>query len=100
MQPPQRPTPAADYLAAEPRAEPIRVVVMHHQELFRRGLALVLSGDPGVALVGEAADGDTGLNLVSRWAPDVVLVGARMPGMPDICDGVRAAAPAAGIVLL
>lgn len=82
--------------------DPIRVLVVDDQELFRRGLALVLSGEPGVQLVGEAADGEAALDLVARSAPDVVLLDARLPKMAgmDICAAIQGAAPATRIVML
>ena len=42
-------SPAAD--------EPVRVVVVDDQELFRRGLTMLLGVEPGIEVVGEAGDG-------------------------------------------
>jgi two-component system NarL family response regulator len=40
-------------------SEPVRVLVVDDQELFRRGLIMLLSGDTDIEVVGEAADGVT-----------------------------------------
>jgi DNA-binding NarL/FixJ family response regulator len=45
----------------------------------RTALAMILRDDPAIDLVGEADDGDTGLELIARLAPDVVLMDIRMP---------------------
>jgi len=91
-------------VTALPRAEPepIRLLVVDDQELFRRGLTMVLSGEPGLELVGEAADGETAVEMVMRWAPDVVLLDVRMPKKSgiDTCVAIKAAAPATRIIML
>jgi len=66
----------------------IRVLVVDDQELFARGLEIVLKGHGGgeLAVVGIAADGREAVQKVEALAPDVVLMDVRMPGM----DGVEA----------
>lgn len=63
----------------------IRVVVVDDQEVVRSGLRLMLDKDPDVMVVGEAADGLTGLAVVARTRPHVVLMDLRMP----VLDGVE-----------
>ena len=84
------------------RDEPIGVLVVDDQELFRRGLVMVLSGEDGIRIVGEAADGDTAVELVATLAPDVVLLDVRMPGRSGIetCAAIKALSPSARIVML
>jgi DNA-binding NarL/FixJ family response regulator len=66
----------------------IRVLVVDDQELFARGLEIVLKGHGGgeLAVVGIAADGREAIQKVEALAPDVVLMDVRMPVM----DGVEA----------
>jgi DNA-binding NarL/FixJ family response regulator len=92
--------------AVEPRdreaREPIRVLVVDDQELFRRGLTMVLAGEPGLELIGAACDGETAIEMVSRTAPDVVLLDVRMPRMSgiDTCVAIKTAAPTTRIIML
>ncbi|MFB4308580.1 response regulator [Actinomadura sp. GTD37] len=65
---------------------PIRVVVIDDQALIRVGVRTLLRGEPGAELVGEAADGRTGLDVVRARRPDVVLMDIRMP----VLDGLAA----------
>jgi two-component system NarL family response regulator len=82
--------------------EPVRVLVVDDQELFRRGLMLVLSGEEGIELVGEAGDGASAVRLASSTRPDVVLLDVRMPGLSGIatCALMAAQVPSARIVML
>ncbi len=82
--------------------EPIRVLVVDDQELFRRGLTMVLSGEPGLELVGAACDGESAIEMVISTAPDVVLLDVRMPRMSGIrtCSGIKSAAPTTRIIML
>jgi two-component system NarL family response regulator len=52
--------------------EPTRVLVVDDQELFRRGLTMLLAAEDGIEVVGEAGDGIEGVALATRTAPDVV----------------------------
>ncbi|MEI4426633.1 response regulator transcription factor, partial [Streptococcus agalactiae] len=65
---------------------PIRVVVVDDEPLARSALTLVLGGDPKLALVGEAANGEQALAVVREQRPDLVLMDIRMP----IRDGLDA----------
>ena len=59
--------------------DPIRVVVIDDQAIVREGLVTVLSLTADIEIVGDAADGRAGVELVSRARPDVVLMDLRMP---------------------
>jgi DNA-binding NarL/FixJ family response regulator len=64
----------------------IRVAVVDDQALVRMGLRVLLESEPDTELVGEAADGAAGVDLVRAARPDVVLMDVRMPGT----DGLTA----------
>ncbi len=59
----------------------IRVLLVDDQQLLRRGLGLVLSTEPDLEVVGEAAHGDEALAVIGKVHPDVVVTDARMPVM-------------------
>ncbi len=63
----------------------IRVVLADDQSLFRMGLRVLIEREADLALVGEAADGSTALEMIRRSRPDVALLDIRMPGL----DGVQ-----------
>ncbi|MGW2406797.1 response regulator transcription factor [Streptomyces sp. NPDC001739] len=63
-----------------------RVVVADDQTVVREGIVMLLGLLPGIEVVGSAADGEEAVQLVARYAPDVVLMDLRMPR----CDGVEA----------
>jgi DNA-binding NarL/FixJ family response regulator len=82
--------------------EPIRVLVVDDQELFRRGLVMLLGLEPGIEVVGEARDGVEGTNLAASGAPDVVLLDVRMPKRSGIeaCLAIKDVIPSAEIIML
>jgi DNA-binding NarL/FixJ family response regulator len=61
-----------------------------------------LAADPGLEVVGEAADGPDAVRLAAALQPDVVLldIGMPGPGPVEVIAGVRRAAPSAAIVVL
>ena len=65
----------------------IRVLVVDDDALVRSGLLMILGGAPDLEVVGEAVDGQTGVEAARQHRPDVVLMDIRMPRM----DGLEAA---------
>jgi DNA-binding NarL/FixJ family response regulator len=65
---------------------PVRVVLVDDDQLVRVGLRMLLSGDDGLVVVGEAGDGLEAEGVIASTAPDVVLMDIRMPR----CDGLVA----------
>ena len=82
--------------------EPVRVLVVDDQELFRRGLTMLLAVEPGIEVVGEAGDGVEGTALAESAAPDVVLLDVRMPKRSGIeaCLAIKESVPSAKIIML
>ena len=66
-------------------ATPLRVLIADDQALVRSGFRMIL-GAAGIAVVGEAANGEEALAAVAAQRPDIVLMDIRMPGM----DGLEA----------
>lgn len=57
----------------------IRVLVADDQALIRRGMTLILSSEPDIEVVGQAADGVEAVEMAQRLRPDVVLMDLHMP---------------------
>jgi DNA-binding NarL/FixJ family response regulator len=91
----RRPHPASS-------ADPIRVLLCDDVPAFRSLIRCSLEDEEGIVVVGEAGDGNEGIQLVSDLRPDVVLLDLAMPD----CDGLeaipamRAGCPAVAIVAL
>ena len=65
----------------------VRIVVADDQELVRAGFSMILDAQPDFEVVAEAGDGASAIAAVRGYAPDVVLLDIRMPGV----DGIEAA---------
>ena len=74
------------FLQQEPRTGPIRIVITDDHALVRDGLRSMLEDEPGLEVVGEAANGREALELCRSVKPDLVLMDVRMPEM----DGLEA----------
>ncbi|WP_232661804.1 response regulator [Pseudonocardia sp. TRM90224] len=66
--------------------EPIRVLIADDEALVRGGFRVLIDTEPGMVVVGEAADGAAAVRLAKETRPDVVLMDIRMPGV----DGLSA----------
>ena len=64
----------------------VTVVVADDQSAVREGLVLLLGTLPGIAVIGEAEDGEAAVEAVAAKNPQVVLMDLNMPR----CDGVEA----------
>ena len=64
----------------------VRVVIADDQAMVRAGFRSLLKEEPGIDVVGEAADGEQAVAAVRRFSPDVALMDVRMPNV----DGLEA----------
>jgi DNA-binding NarL/FixJ family response regulator len=80
----------------------IRVVIVDDHALFRRGLDRVLSSEPDIEIVGEAADGLEAVQRVEELLPDVVVMDVRMPRASGIeaARQLRSTAPGTKVMML
>lgn len=79
----------------------IRVLLVDDQELFRRGISLVLTTEPDIEIV-EATDAQDALSKVAEMPPDIALLDVRMPGKSgvELCAAICAASPSTGVIML
>ncbi len=80
----------------------IRILIADDHLVVREGLQLILSMEEDMAVVGEAADGETAVRLAGELQPNVVLMDLRMPGMGgmEAIDRILAEWPDMAIVIL
>ncbi|MDH6222864.1 response regulator transcription factor [Streptomyces pseudovenezuelae] len=80
----------------------IRVLIADDEAMIRAGVRAVLSTDPGIDIVAEAANGHDAVELVQRHRPQVAVLDIRMPKV----NGIEAAAeihrtvPTTGVIML
>ena len=63
-----------------------RCLIADDQAMVREGFAAVLAAQPGLLVVGQAANGADAVHQAQRLRPDIVLMDVRMPVM----DGLQA----------
>ena len=79
---------------------PMRVLLVDDQDLVRAGFRMILSVEPDIQVVGEAADGEKAIELALALRPDVVLMDVQMPGMDGISATQQIVAADAGKVVI
>lgn len=67
-------------------SETTRVLLADDHAILRSGLRLLIDGQPGYEVVGEAGDGQEALNKAKQLQPDIILLDLNMPGL----DGLAA----------
>jgi two-component system response regulator NreC len=65
----------------------IRILLADDHTVVRKGLRLLLESQPGLTVIGEAADGRTAVALAEQDPPDVVVMDVAMPTL----NGIEAA---------
>ena len=68
------------------QSEAIRVFVAEDHTVVRKGICALLTLEPGIEVVGEAANGREAVSRIERLHPDVVVMDLVMPEM----DGIEA----------
>jgi DNA-binding NarL/FixJ family response regulator len=80
----------------------IRVMLVDDQQMVRAGFRMILDAEPGLTVVGEAADGIEATEMVERAQPNVILMDVRMPRMDGIeaCQQICATANNAARIMM
>jgi DNA-binding NarL/FixJ family response regulator len=82
--------------------EPIRILIVEDQTLMRQGMRTILDLEPGLRVVGEAADGEAGVRMALDLRPDVILMDVQMPRLNGIeaIAAICAVWPEARVIIL
>ena len=83
-------------------AEPIRLVLVEDNQVFREALELLLGLRSDIVVVASVAEGSAAADVVREHQPDVVLMDYRLPGIDGVqaTRAVREAAPDVAVVCL
>jgi DNA-binding NarL/FixJ family response regulator len=96
-------------MALEPESGPVqqaqaprRVVIADDHELARLGLRTMLTPEPDLEVVGEAATGKEAIELTRRLEPDLVLMDIRMPDIDGLAAtrAIKEALPHTSILIV
>jgi two-component system response regulator NreC len=82
--------------------KPIRILLADDHNVMRRGLRLLLEGQPGFSVVAEAADGKQAVEQAESSMPDVAVLDVAMPNLSGIeaAQRIIAALPRTAVVIL
>jgi DNA-binding NarL/FixJ family response regulator len=83
-------------------SEPIRVLLVEDNDVFREALELLLGLRGDIRVVASVPDGEDAARVVGEIGPDVVVMDYRLPGMDGVqaTRAVREACPDTAVVCL
>ncbi|HEY9880575.1 MAG TPA: response regulator transcription factor [Leptolyngbyaceae cyanobacterium] len=81
---------------------PLKLLIVDDDPMMRLGLTAALSNQTDLTILGEAADGQQGIDQVAALQPDVVLMDVGMPVMDGIAAAqtIKAKHPTLRVVML
>jgi len=71
------------------KSEKIRVMIADDHPVVCKGLGAIIQAEPGMEVIGEAADGKQAVKIFHECRPDITLIDLRMPVMSGV-DAIRA----------
>ena len=83
-------------------SETIDILLADDHHVVRQGLRALLESEPGLRLVGEAADGLEVVPLVEKLKPNVLVLDIKMPGLNglDVAKQVTSRVPETKVIML
>ena len=69
----------------------VSVLIVDDVPVFRSAAIAVIRSAPGFSLAGEASCGEEAIELVAKYAPDLVLLDVRMPELDGVATARRIA---------
>src|SRR5947208_13702004 len=84
------------------KAKSARLVIADDHELVRAGLRAMLTGQHGLEVVGEAANGREALALCRHLQPDLALIDVRMPEQDGLatCRAIKLECQGTSVILI
>ena len=84
------------------RTQPIRVLLVEDNDVFRQALELLLGLQEGLEVVGAVAEGTAVVAACEQFEPDVCVMDFRLPGMDGVeaTIALREACPQVAVVCL
>ena len=75
--------------------KPVRLAIADHSLFVREAVARLLSNEPRISVVGQAASGEELLSNLERWRPDVITLELSLPGMNGLAtlDNIMTSRP-------
>ncbi len=82
--------------------EPIRILLADDHTLFRKGIRTILEQMHGIAVVGEAANGQEAVAQARELVPDAILMDIQMPmiGGIEATQHILKENPHIGVILV
>ncbi len=81
-------------------AQPLRVLLVEDNDVFRQALELLLGLQEGLEVVGAVSEGTAVVDACRELSPDVIVMDFRLPGMDGVeaTTAVRRAFPEVAVV--
>ena len=82
--------------------KPARVLIVDDNNMIREVLRGVIRHDPGLSLVGEAANGEAAMELIAQLNPNLVCLDVLMPGMGglEVLRSIRETYPDVRVIVI
>jgi len=83
-------------------SNPLRILLVEDDELFRLGLVTRLQQETGLEVVAEAEDGETAIEFAQQYALDVVVLDVGLPGIGGVeaCRQIKQKHPELSVLVL